>query len=56
MWVPFCEAAHPREFSVNLFLAINSSLTDNFLGKTYAITRQLPDNYQTINRKITEKN
>ena len=26
--------AHPREFSVNLFFAINSWLTDHFLGKT----------------------
>ena len=41
--------AHPREFSVNLFLAINSSLTDHFLA-THAINRQLTEN----NRKLTD--
>ena len=48
------QAAHPREFSVSLFLASDSSLTKSIFWERRAIGRQLTDNEQTINRKLTE--
>ena len=51
-------AAHSREFGVNLFLAINSPLTDDFLGKP-AIKRQFTDHYVNLteyDQKLTAIN
>ena len=45
-------AAHPREFSVNLFLAFDIPLTDHLVGKTCHCFRQLTDFFDWILQKI----
>ena len=44
------QVAHPREFSVDLFLAIRSRLTDHFLER-HAINTQLTENNRENDRQ-----
>ena len=43
--------AFPQEISVNLLLAMNSSLP----AHEQTMNKQLPDNHKTINRHLTDK-